>query len=168
VESQQVVLVASALRGAPNLTVHRAGLLGVLRGALKTVDCRFGARCISVEEGDRGGVARFADGSEIEIGIIVGADGIHSVVRKNCPASTRRDFTGCICWRGMAAASAVRRDIPVAEGAMVGPHGHVVHWHPAIARHPNDLDRALLTYERVRAPRARAAVLGSRERAREN
>jgi salicylate hydroxylase len=85
------VLVASALRGAPNLTVHRAGLLGVLRGALKTVDCRFGARCISVEEGDRGGVARFADGSEIEIGIIVGADGIHSVVRKNCPASTRRD-----------------------------------------------------------------------------
>ena len=38
----------------------------------------------------------------------------------------------------------------------------------AIARHANDLDRALLAYERVRVPRARAAVLGSRERAREN
>src|SRR6185295_4279691 len=51
--------------GAPNLTVHRADLLDVLCGALKTVDLRFGALCISVEERDRGGVAHLADGSEI-------------------------------------------------------------------------------------------------------
>jgi salicylate hydroxylase len=38
----------------------------------------------------------------------------------------------------------------------------------AIARHAHDLDEALLAYERLRVPRARAAVLGSRERAREN
>src|ERR1700746_3549352 len=61
--------------GAPNLTVHRADLLDVLRGALKTVDFRLGARCIAVEECDRGGVVRFADGGGIEGGIIVGADG---------------------------------------------------------------------------------------------
>jgi salicylate hydroxylase len=256
--------------GAPNLTVHRADLLGVLRGALKTVDFRFGARCISVEACDRGAVARLADGSEIEADIIVGADGIHSVVRKSLFGPDAPRFTGCICWRGMATASAVPRDIAIAEGAMwMGPHGHVVHypvrrgelinivahfdsdswteeswtrecdmseltttyagWHPdllrlypysarwykwalydrdpverwskgrvtllgdsahamlpylgqgaamaiedacvlsaAIARHADDLDKALLAYERVRVPRARAAVLGSRERAREN
>ena len=38
----------------------------------------------------------------------------------------------------------------------------------AIGRYGADLDAALLAYERLRAPRARAAVLGSRERAREN
>ena len=38
----------------------------------------------------------------------------------------------------------------------------------AIARQSDDLGAALLTYERVRMPRARAAVLGARERAREN
>jgi salicylate hydroxylase len=38
----------------------------------------------------------------------------------------------------------------------------------AISRHADDLDNALLAYERVRVPRARAAVLGSRDRAREN
>ena len=38
----------------------------------------------------------------------------------------------------------------------------------AIARYADDLDEALLAYVRVRVPRARAAVLGSRERAREN
>jgi salicylate hydroxylase len=38
-------------------------------------------------------------------------------------------FTGCICWRGMAPADAVPRDIASAEGAIwLGPHGHVVHY----------------------------------------
>src|SRR5215470_15808801 len=80
--------------GAPNLTVHRADLLGVLRGALKTVDFRFGARCIAVEECDRGGVARLADGSEIEADIIVGADGIHSAVRRSLFGPDAPRFTG--------------------------------------------------------------------------
>jgi salicylate hydroxylase len=113
--------------GAPNLTVHRADLLDVLCGALKTVTLRFGACCIAVEQCDRGGVARFADGSEIEADIIVGADGIHSVVRKTLFGPDAPRFTGCICWRGMAVARALPRDIAVAEGAMwMGPHGHVV------------------------------------------
>ena len=97
--------------GAPNLSVHRADLLGVLRRALRTVDFRLGARCIAVEECDRGGVVRLADGGEIEADIIVGADGIHSVVRKSLFGSDAPQFTGCICWRGMAAASAVPRDM---------------------------------------------------------
>ena len=116
--------------GAPNLTVHRADLLDVLRGALETVDFRLVARCcIAVEECDRGGVVRLADGGEIEADIIVGADGIHSVVRKSLFGPDAPRFTGCICWRGMASASAVPRDIAIAEGAMwMGPHGHVVHY----------------------------------------
>jgi len=256
--------------GAPNLTAHRADLLDVLRGALKKSDIRLGARCIAVEGRDRGAVARLADGSEIEADIIVGADGIHSVVRKGLFGADAPRFTGCICWRGMATTDAVPSDIAITEGAMwMGPHGHVVHypvrrgelinivahfdsdawteeswtrecdlseltttyagWHPdllrlypyserwykwalydrdplerwskgrvtllgdsahamlpylgqgaamaiedacvlsaAIARHADDLDQALLAYERLRVPRARAAVLGSRERAREN
>ena len=114
---------------APNVTVHRADLLDVLRGVLRTADVRLGARCIAVEEGDRGGVARLADGSEIEADIIVGADGIHSVVRNSLFGPDAPRFTGCICWRGMASAGAVPRDIAIAEGAMwMGPHGHVVHY----------------------------------------
>jgi len=40
--------------GAPNVTVHRADLLDVLRGALKMADIRLGARCIAIEARDRG------------------------------------------------------------------------------------------------------------------
>ena len=48
--------------GAPNLTVHRADLLEVLRSALKMVDIRLRARCVDVEACDRGAVVRLADG----------------------------------------------------------------------------------------------------------
>ena len=256
--------------GAANLTVHRADLLDVLANALKTTDLHYGSRCIAVESSDRAAIARFADGNTIEADIIVGADGIHSVVRESLFGAAAPHFTGCICWRGMAPAEAVPRDIDTTDGAMwMGPHGHVVHypvrrgellnivahvdsnawteeswtrecdvsepittyagWHPeltrlfpcserwykwalydrdpperwsrgratllgdsahamlpylgtgagmaledacvlaaAIARQSDDLGAALLTYERVRMPRARAAVLGARERAREN
>jgi salicylate hydroxylase len=115
--------------GAPNLTVHRADLLAVLRGGLKSTDIRLGKRAVAVETGDRGAVARFADGSEIEADIVVGADGIHSVVRNSLFGADAPRFTGCICWRGMAPADAVPRDINITDGALwMGPHGHVVHY----------------------------------------
>ncbi len=262
--------------GAPNVTVHRVDLLDVLRGALKTADIRLGKRCIGVDGGDggdgggRAASARFADGSELEADIVVGADGIHSVVRESQFGADAPHFTGCICWRGMAPVDAVPADIDTADGTMwLGPHGHVVHyrvrrgelvnivahvdsdawteeswtrecgvaevmaayaaWHSAltrlypcssrwykwalydrdplprwskgratllgdsahamlpylgqgaamaiedacvlaamVARHGADLGEALAAYERMRAPRATAAVLGSRARAKEN
>jgi salicylate hydroxylase len=115
--------------GAPNLSVHRADLLEILGTALKTTALRFGARCIGVEPGDRAAAARFADGSAVEADIVVGADGIHSEVRKSLFGADAPRFTGCVCWRGMAPAEAVPRDINIKDGAMwMGPHGHVVHY----------------------------------------
>src|SRR5271169_659004 len=113
--------------GAPNLTVHRADLLDVLRGSLKTTDIRLGMRCIAVEPGTRNAAARFADGSAIEADIVVGADGIHSVVRNSLFGADAPRFTGCICWRGMAPVETVPSDINSGDGTMwMGPHGHVV------------------------------------------
>ena len=115
--------------GAPNMSVHRADLLDILRGALKSTEIRLNARCVAVEGRGGDAVARFADGSAIEADIVVGADGIHSVVRNSLFGADAPRFTGCICWRGMAPADAVPRDIASAEGAMwLGPHGHVVHY----------------------------------------
>ncbi len=115
--------------GAPNLTVHRADLLDVLRGALKTTDIRLGKRCIGVDGGDGIASARFADGSTVEADIVVGADGIHSAVRNSLFGADVPRFTGCICWRGMAPVDAVPDDINTADGTMwLGPYGHVVHY----------------------------------------
>src|SRR5262249_53466777 len=87
------------------------------------------ARCIAVETCDRGGGARLADRSGIGGAIIVGAGGLHSVVRGGLFGPYAPPFTGWICWRGVGAASVVPRDIAIAEGTMwMGPHGHAVHY----------------------------------------
>ena len=115
--------------GAPSATVHRADLLDVLAGALQSTDIRLGQRCVAVEARNGGAAARFADGSEIEADIVVGADGIHSKVRKSLFGADVPRFTGCICFRGMAPAEAVPRDINTADVTLwMGPHGHVVHY----------------------------------------
>jgi salicylate hydroxylase len=115
--------------GAPNLSIHRADLLEILAAALKTTALRFDARCIAVEPGERAATARFADGSALEADIVVGADGIHSLVRKSLFGADAPRFTGCVCWRGMAPAEAIPRDINIKDGAIwLGPHGHVVHY----------------------------------------
>src|SRR3954447_16637639 len=75
--------------GAPHCSFHRADLLSVLAAPLPTGIVRLGARCVAVETGGpgtrsaaarsaaaRSAAARFADGSEIEADIVVGADGI--------------------------------------------------------------------------------------------
>jgi salicylate hydroxylase len=115
--------------GAPSLTVHRADLLDVLAGALRATDVRLGRHCIGVETQGSGAVARFADGSAIEADLVVGADGIHSKVRESLFGADAPRFTGCICFRGMAPADAVPRDINTADVTLwMGPHGHVVHY----------------------------------------
>ena len=92
-------------------------------------DIRLGLRCVAVENRGSGAAARFADGSEIEADLVVGADGIHSKVRESLFGADAPRFTGCICFRGMAPAEAVPRDINTADVTLwMGPHGHVVHY----------------------------------------
>jgi len=115
--------------GAPNLSVHRADLLEVLATALKTTQFRFNARCVGVDSTEHSAAVHLADGSTIEADIVVGADGIHSVVRTALFGADAPHFTGCVCWRGMVPAEAVPAEIDMKNGAMwLGPHGHVVHY----------------------------------------
>ena len=85
--------------------------------------------CVAVAPRANGAVARFADGSEIEADLVVGADGIHSKVRESLFGADAPRFTGCICFRGMAPAEAVPPDVNTANVTLwMGPRGHVVHY----------------------------------------
>lgn len=121
--------VMRARYGAPYYTLHRADLLEVLGRTLPDTSLRLGIRCVGVEAGDRGAVARFDDGSEAEADVVVGADGIHSVTRSSLFGDEKPRFTGCICWRGLVPIEAVPKGISIADGtAWWGPHGHIVHY----------------------------------------
>ena len=113
--------------GTNGATAHRADLLGVLADALPAGMVTLGKRCTQVRPGGNMAVACFADGSEIEADIIVGADGIHSPVRASLFGPDAPRFTGKICYRTVVATGAVGGTRPAAEGAQwFGPHGTIV------------------------------------------
>jgi len=118
---------AAALFGIEGATVHRADLLDVLAGALPAGIVTLDKRCEQVRTDGGTAVARFADGSEIEADIIVGADGIHSPVRASLFGPDAPRFTGKICYRSVIPAGDVRGAPPATEGAQwFGPHGTIV------------------------------------------
>jgi len=117
----------AAAFGVQSATVHRADLLDVLAGALPAGLVTLGKRCTRVEPGGDTAVAHFADGTEIEADVIVGADGIHSAVRASLFGPDAPRFTGKICYRSVIPTAAVRGARTSADnGQWLGPHGTIV------------------------------------------
>lgn len=115
--------------GAPYLTMHRADLIDVLRRQLPDRVIHLGARCTEVDTDNNSARARFADSKDIEADVIVGADGIHSAVRKSLFGPQSPRFAGCICWRGLVPFDAFPRGTVSRDGTMyMGPNSHVIYY----------------------------------------
>jgi salicylate hydroxylase len=118
------------LHGIAPATVHRADLLDVLAAALPEGIASLSKRCVSVESGESSAVARFADGTEVEADVIIGADGIHSAVRTSLFGPDAPRFTGKICYRSVIPTANVRAsalsDVAADNGQWLGPHGTIV------------------------------------------
>ncbi|HET9017063.1 MAG TPA: FAD-dependent monooxygenase [Thermomicrobiaceae bacterium] len=113
----------AALRwGAPFYHLHRADLHDVLRAALGDAPLTLGARCVAVEQDEATVTARFADGREATGDVLIGADGIHSVVREHVAGPDRAVWSHQVAWRGLA---------PAAVGHAVGLEArHHSFWGP--------------------------------------
>ncbi|GAA1738475.1 FAD-dependent monooxygenase [Luedemannella helvata] len=98
--------------GAPYYTIHRADLHEGLR-ALVADRCgahtvRVGRRCVAVREREDDVEVRFADGSAVAADLVVGADGVHSVVRAALSPDASRP-TGTSVYRALVPAAIVPR-----------------------------------------------------------
>jgi len=83
---------------------HRAELAGTLAAFLPPAVAKFGHECMGVENRSDGPVVRFANGHEDRADVLIGADGIRSVVR--CAifgAEPPPRYSGYTCWRGVCA-----------------------------------------------------------------
>jgi salicylate hydroxylase len=96
--------------GSPQLTIHRADLLEALVGALPADSLRLGCELTALrEDGDRT-VLEFVDDSAVTVDVLVGADGIHSVVREALWGPEQPEFTGLVAYRSVVPAA--RLDLP--------------------------------------------------------
>jgi len=88
--------------GTINTVVHRAELLTMLLKALGENNVQLGARCVGFSQNAIRACARFADGKEACGDLLIGADGLHSVVRKQLFGPSKPRYAGYTCWRGLA------------------------------------------------------------------
>jgi salicylate hydroxylase len=92
--------------GAPYYTVHRADLHGGLLELLPQGILRLGLRCVRVTERDEEVELEFADGRVFTADVVVGADGIRSVIRQRLVGDAPR-FSGQTIYRGLVPAERV-------------------------------------------------------------
>ncbi|MAM63191.1 FAD-dependent monooxygenase [Maritimibacter sp. UBA3975] len=94
--------------GAPQLTIHRADLLTALEAALAPDTIRFGSPVSGYREDGTHARLTFVDGTESEpADVVVGADGIHSVLRSQMFGPDAPRFTGLVSWRAVVPRAAV-------------------------------------------------------------
>jgi salicylate hydroxylase len=114
---------------APYYVCHRAGLLDALRAVLPADVVHLGARCTSAVQEDDQVALEFADGSTARADVVIGADGIHSVLRALVgPPDTPR-FSQLAVYRAMVPADrAPAWTLQPGFTVWLGPGRHVVHY----------------------------------------
>jgi salicylate hydroxylase len=66
--------------GAPSLGIHRADLLRLLAGAVDRGSIHVDANCVGFRPEQGHVIAHFADGQQQQTDLLVGADGLYSVI----------------------------------------------------------------------------------------
>ena len=118
--------------GFPYMMLHRGDLHTVLLDAIrreKPDAVRLGCKCVGVKQGAKGAAVEFENGERASAPILIGADGVQSVVRASLYGADRPEFTGIVAWRGLIPREHVPPGVKLDIGTnWVGPGGHVVHY----------------------------------------
>ncbi len=117
--------------GAPYFQLHRADLHAALQRAVRAHDAQavtLDARAIAVDERADGVRVTLHDGRVLDTELLVGADGIRSVVRRHVLGDDQPRFTGQVAWRCLVPTErippALRTDL--VSTIWCGPHNHAV------------------------------------------
>jgi 2-polyprenyl-6-methoxyphenol hydroxylase-like FAD-dependent oxidoreductase len=106
--------VAEAM-GAPTVAIHRARLQKLLLAGLQGVPVHLGVPVVAYEQEGAKVTAVLGDGSRAEGALLVGADGLHSAVRKQLVGDTPLRYAGYTSWRGIADVTGAVPDGEVTE-----------------------------------------------------
>ena len=88
--------------GAPSLGIHRADLLRLLAGTVDRGSIHLHANCVGFRSEQGTIISHFADGHELQTDLLIGADGLYSVIREQLLGKQPPRYSGYTCWRGVA------------------------------------------------------------------
>jgi len=121
--------------GAPFYNAHRADLHDALRAAVGDEHISLGACCVSVEQVESRVAIGFADGRDATGDLLVGADGVHSIVREYVAGPDQPTWWPQVAWRGLAP-GAIGREIGLEtrQQMFVGPNSLFVTYYVSSGR----------------------------------
>ena len=132
--------------GAPLLMIERGVLHQALREALGDVVVRVGTRCEGIDQDSAGVLVTLAGGASERFDAVIGADGLHSVVRAGTVVDGPPRHSGLRAWRSVVSLSPrLAADLPVGEswgeGAIFGVQrlpGDRAYWYAATRAEKSD------------------------------
>jgi salicylate hydroxylase len=98
--------------GAPQMAIRRSHLLQILVQAHGSEGLHAGTECVAIEQAADRVVAAFGNGTRVEGDVLVGADGLGSVVRTTLHGDVPPDYLGWASLRGLTPGFTLPDDLP--------------------------------------------------------
>ena len=121
-----------AMYGYPYLTVHRADLQRVLVQKINELDPHcivLDAKVTGVEQRDEGVRISFAQQEDLECDLLIGADGVRSIIRRALFGQDEAKQSGIMAWRGVIDCKLLPKHMHEMYATnWVGPGAHVVQY----------------------------------------
>ena len=115
--------------GAPYYGIHRADLQRVLGAKLGGVGLNLGHRLARLDDSGAAAALTFTNGREVEADLVVGADGVRSVVRSYVTDGEGTSYSGTSAFRGIVPADRLPSlPDPQAIQFWMGPDAHLLHY----------------------------------------
>jgi salicylate hydroxylase len=113
--------------GAAHVQIHRADLLDMLVRAATDAHVHLDSHCVAVSSSGGAATVKLSDGREESFDVVIGCDGLHSVVRDGLYGPDSPRFTGNMCWRALIATDQLPPDLVQPNMTVwIGPNGHIV------------------------------------------
>ncbi|TFL15653.1 salicylate 1-monooxygenase [Pusillimonas caeni] len=116
----------AARYGAPDIALHRSVLHDALAAKLDAGTIRLGKRLKEITQNREGVALTFEDGEAVHADAVVGADGLHSVVRRAALGDDKPLYTGKSAYRAIVPTANIKADMIEERVKWWGPDRHIV------------------------------------------